>query len=166
MSDILSRINNMKKRNLFNKVFHRQALEEQEAKYVDSKNLVQMSYDIQVKIDGCQTLIELLHVHKELWDKGFQNFNLGPCQWGMFRTHDISKMHPSEVFLGGIWGLTTRNIPFWEVYSDEDMSGNGFGLDDSTKIYDLIMNQYRRLLQLNVEDITHKAQLYIKEYEM
>lgn len=138
---------------------------EQKEQYIRCQNLINCSYDIQVEIDGCQTLVELLHVHKDLWNKGFQNFNLGPCSWGMFRTKSIPNMHPSEVFLGGIWGLSTRNIPFWEAYSDEDMSGNGFGLDDSTKIYDLIMNQYRRLLWLNVEDLTNKAKDYVREYE-
>lgn len=165
MLDTLFVIDNMKKRNIFNIMFHYKELMEQKEQYIKCQNLIDCSYDIQVEIDGCKTLVELLHAHKDLWNKGFQNFNLGPCSWGMFRTTSIPKMHPSEVFLGGIWGLSTRNIPFWEAYSDEDMSGNGFGLDPSTKIYDLIMNQYRKLLRLNVEDITNKARLYIKEYE-
>lgn len=162
---ILSRINNMKKRNIFNLMFHYKELVEQKERYIKCQNLIDCSYDLQVEIDGCKTLVELLHAHKDLWNKGFQNFNLGPCSWGMFRTKSIPEMHPSEVFLGGIWGLSTRNIPFWEAYSDEDMSGNGFGLDPSTKIYDLIMNQYRRLLWLNVEDLTNQAKDYVREYE-
>jgi hypothetical protein len=64
------------------------------------------------RVTGVTSLLGLLSLHKEVWAAGFQNENLGPDSCGMFRTESIPNMKPEEVYLGNIWGLWTKNIPF------------------------------------------------------
>lgn len=90
------------------------------------------------RINNSNSLLELLECHKFAWSQGFQNKNLGPNKYGMFRTNSIPEMTPEEVYLGNIWGLWTQNIPFWESCNDE-------------KVYKIIFNQYQRLLKSNIE---------------
>lgn len=104
-----------------------------------------------------------MNIHKDAWKSGFQNENIGPCPYGMFRTSDIPTMTPNEVYLGGIWGLVTKPIPFWEEHKDESYGCNGFGLDENISLYTLIVNQYKNLLLSNIEVIYYNAQ---KEYNI
>ena len=70
-------------------------------------------------------------------------------------------MTPEEVYLGGIWGLSTNNIPFWSQNKDETMAGNGFGINDDKLIYELIMQQYRRHLRSNFNVLATKAKEWL-----
>lgn len=51
-------------------------------------------------------------IHKRIWRKGFRNANLGPDEYGMFRTKDINLMTIDEVYIGGIYDTLT--IAQWE----------------------------------------------------
>ena len=72
-------------------------------------------------------------------------------------------MTPDEVYLGGIWGLLTKPIPFWEEHKDEPYGCNGFGIDENISLYAMIVNQYKSLLLSNIKVIYHNAQ---KEYNI
>ena len=104
-------------------------------------------------IEEATDLIQLLSVHKKIWVYGFRNQNLGPCEFGMFRTDNILHMTQDEVFLGNIYGLWTFSIREWNHRADE-----GY--------YDIIVRQYRDLLESNVKAIEHNAKKYVEEYEM
>ena len=145
------------KDNWWNRIFHHKTLEawNQEAKKF--RKIIGWYKNIIEELNEAKSLEEILSVHKHAWEVGFRNINIAPCEWGMFRTHDILQMQPSEVYLGGIWGLTTKNIPFWNDNREETMAGNGFGIDDNKLIYDIIMQQYRNHLRSNFQAIRRDA---------
>ena len=64
----------------------------------------QQRYDLCTKylseLSSAGSLMELLELHKRMWKEGIQHNNIGPNEYGMFRTKDIASMEPSEVFLG------------------------------------------------------------------
>lgn len=109
------------------------------------------------RVTGATSLMELLSIHKELWDAGFQNRNLGPCPYGMFRTESIPDMKPQEVFLGDIWGLWTRDITVWEEHKDEGKTFGGFVIYEYLTVYQIILNQYKSILANNVKAIEKNA---------
>ena len=115
------------------------------------------------RVTGSTSLMELLSIHKELWDAGFQNENLGPCHYGMFRTESIPDMKPDEVWLGNIYGLFTKNVPFWEKYKDEGKTGGGFVIYEYLTVYQIVLSQYKRLLSSNVKAIEKNAAEQLEE---
>lgn len=106
-----------------------------------------------------------MNIHKVTWIIGFQNENLGPDKYGMFRTENIPTMQPSEVFLGGIWGLFTHAIPFWEERKSQPYGCNGFNMDPEISLYGIVLDQYKRLLISNIEDIWNKAERLLVVYK-
>lgn len=153
------------KNNIWNRLFNQKDLESQEEVYLENQKLIGLGSETLQSIEEAEKLSELLSVHKVAWSRGYRNNNLGPCDWGMFRTRDILSMTADEVYLGNIWGLTTHNICFWDEHIEDDMSCNGFGVDPNTKIYDLIMQQYRTLLYKNIEKIITEAKEYVRDFE-
>lgn len=117
------------------------------------------------KVTGAKTLMEILNLHKELWATEFQNVNLGPDSCGMFRTKSIPTMKAEEVFLGDIWGLFTKNIPFWDKYQGEGKRGGGYPIYEYLTVYQIILGQYKRLLSSNVQAIAKDAKEKLKELE-
>lgn len=99
------------------------------------------------KLNTINSLPELLKYHKYLWDEGYRCDATCPNRYGMFRTDDIMTMRPEDVYLGGIWGLSTNNIPFWENARDEMYGENGFCINPDMPIYTLILNQYKNMLR-------------------
>ena len=87
----------------------------------------------------------------------FQNENIGPCPYGVFRTLDIPSMTPDQIYLGGIWGLFTHSIPFWEEHKNDKYGCNGFGIDENLSLYEMIVDQYRKLLSSNIRAMFNKA---------
>lgn len=149
------------KNNLFNKIFRRKKLTEYLRKVDKSKALVGWYPHLEQRLKSATSLGQLLAIHRDAWNLGFQNPNLGPCPWGMFRTKSIPEMTPEEVYLGGIWGLSTNNIPFWSQNKEETMAGNGFGINDDKLIYELIMQQYRCHLRSNFNVLAKKAEEWL-----
>ena len=116
-------------------------------------------HDISAIPDGPDTLMKLFNAHVEMWNDGVRNANIGPLDYGMFRTADISRMHPSEVFLGGKNGYFTHDIEFLEKEKDKAMErqrreGKSPELPD---FYVAACCQYRRHLLSNVEDIRNNV---------
>ena len=147
----------MRKNNAWNRLFHKAEVQE---------NIKQMSiYTKQClegqrfldKIEGPNTLITLMNIHKDAWGTGFQNKNIGPCPYGVFRTLDIPSMTPDQIYLGGICGLFTHSIPFWEEHKEAKYGCNGFGIDENLSLYEMIVNQYRKLLSSNIRAMFNKA---------
>ena len=141
------------KENLWNKLFHKKTLTEQKQKYKKAKRIIGWKDQLFQDLNEAKNLTDIMLVHQHAWELGYQDIRLAPCEWGMFRTKNISEMKPEEVYLGNIWGLRTANIPFWEENKEETMAGNGFGIKDDTLIYDLIMKQYRDHLKSNFHAI-------------
>lgn len=147
----------MRKNNAWNRLFHKVEVQ---------KNVKQMSiYTKQClegqrfldKIEGPNTLITLMNIHKDAWGTGFQNENIGPCPYGVFRTLDIPSMTPDQIYLGGIWGLVTKPVSFWEERKEDKYGCNGFGIDENLSLYEMIVDQYRKLLSSNIRAMFNKA---------
>ena len=87
------------------------------------------------RLERSDSLLDLFSLHRQIWDSGIRNANIGPCEYGMFRTQNISSMMPEEVYLGNISGLFTLPLPQWIGTAEEP----------------IIMQQYREHLISNVK---------------
>lgn len=154
----------MKKNNWFNRTLHSKEVEANQAEATKQTALYARRDEILEQIRSATTLEQLLNLHKKIWKEGYQNENIGPCCYGIFRTESIETMKPEDVYLGGIYGLITRNIPFWEARKEDEYGANGFGITPETKLYDLIVKQYRRHLVNNIHAIAEQARQMTEEY--
>ena len=155
----------MRKNNLLNRIFFKKEIRKNMEDAVLKHTLSKNGARIVNAINKCDSLEELLSIHKEAWIVGFQNENLGPDKYGMFRTKNIPTMQPSEVFLGGIWGLFTHAIPFWEERKSQPYGCNGFGINPEISLYSIILDQYKRLLISNIKDIWCEAERLLVVYK-
>ena len=154
----------MRRNNIWNRIFHNKEIKKNIAecnKFLTWNNQGQQFLDA---IGKAISLYRVLSIHRDAWGTGFQNSNIGPCAYGMFRTKDISKMTAEEVYLGGIWGLCTYNLPFWEKHKDDKYGCNGFGIDENTSLYELILNQYKNILTSNIEAMMQQAKAELHLY--
>ena len=154
----------MRRNNIWNRIFHNKEIKKNIAecnKFLTWNNQGQQFLDA---IGKAISLYRVLDIHRDAWGTGFQNSNIGPCAYGMFRTKDISKMTAEEVYLGGIWGLCTYNLPFWEKHKDDKYGCNGFGIDENTSLYELILNQYKNILTSNIEAMMQQAKAELHLY--
>ena len=99
----------------------------------------QQRYDLCTKylseISNAGSLMDLFDIHKRMWAEGLRHANIGPDEFGMFRTDDILMMKPSEVYLGNVYGLWTAPLNEWIGTKDEH----------------IIREQYRNHLSSNVD---------------
>ena len=149
---------------MWNKIFHNKEIKKNITKcnkFLTWNNQGQQFLDA---IDKAISLYRVLDIHRDAWGTGFQNENIGPCAYGIFRTKDISKMTAEEVYLGGIWGLCTYNLPFWEKHKDDKYGCNGFSLDENTSLYELILNQYKNILTSNIKAMMQQAKAELHLY--
>ena len=155
----------MKRNNIWNRLFHKAEIKENKKKmsiYVKQRETGQSFINA---IKNCDSLITLIHIHKDAWGSGFQNKNIGPDPYGVFRTSDILTMTPCEVFLGGIYGLNTNPIPFWEQHKNDKYGCNGFGIDENDSLYEIILNQYKNLLLSNIRYMLKVADMNYPYYK-
>lgn len=155
----------MLKENCWNKLFHKNELKEQSEKYRKSKIMVSLYKDLKDDLRKANNLSELINIHKFAWKYGYQNSNLGPCYYGMFRTNDIMSMTDDDVYLGNIYGLFTKNVRYWNEHIDDRYGVNGFGLNPEMNLYDLILGQYKELLNSNITELYYKAYTFINRFE-
>ena len=153
------------KNNIWNRLFHKDTLVKQKELYNKYKKMVGFYNELLDEVKNSTSLYELLDIHESAWGIGFRNMNLGPCEYGMFRTKDILYMNSSEVFLGGIYGLNTHSLYYWEQHSSDCIGPNGFGLDEKITIYSLILDQYRKHLLSNFRILMHTSKDYVFWYE-
>ena len=154
----------MRRNNMWNRIFHNKEIKkniEECNKFINWNNQGQQFLDA---IDKAISLYRVLDIHRDAWGTGFQNENIGPCAYGIFRTKDISKMTAEEVYLGDICGLCTYNLPFWEKHKDDKYGCNGFGIDENTSLYELILNQYKNILTSNIEAMIQQAKAELHLY--
>ena len=151
----------MKANNLFNRIFYKKKLAELKKQALTYKQQLEHGTQIIDAIHKCNSLTELVELHKLVWVNGFKNENLAPQRYGMIRANSIEELTPKDVFLGGIWGLNTYPIPFWEEYKGHKYGVNGFGIDPSYDLYTLILDQYKYLVKSNVQFLYEKA---VKEF--
>ena len=155
----------MRTNNLFNRIFHKKELAELKKQALIYKKQLEHGVQIIAAIHKCDSLTELVELHKLAWANEFKNENLSPQQYGMIRAASIESLTPNQVFLGGIWGLYTRPIPFWEEHKGDKYGCNGFGLDPNTDLYTLILNQYKGLIVSNVQSLYKKANNEYSKYK-
>lgn len=73
------------KDNIWNKFFHKKKL--QKRKELKRLNDIVMSADdFLPRLKECDSLLGIMHLHKEMWGHGLRNKHIGPCQEGIFRT--------------------------------------------------------------------------------
>ena len=152
------------KEHFWNRLLHGDAIERQRGEVARLEKLVALSEPILKNLAECKSLLGLLSIHKDLWGSGFQNKNLGPNEYGMFRTKDIAQMQPEEVYLGNIFGLWTYTIPEWEKNGHSWIGFNDYGIVSTTTTYEVVVNQYKRFLKNNVESITSDARDFLYNY--
>ena len=156
----------MKENNWFNRIFFKDTLLREKNKYRKLKIMLSEYPELMDKVINAKNLLNIYTLHLKLWASGFRNKNLAPCEWGMFRTKDISTMTPDQVFIGGVFGLNTHNIPSWDACDKNEIYGpNGFGLQKDAKVYDIIVDLYRNVLKCNLESIKEDAEEFTTEYE-
>ena len=155
----------MKTNNLFNRIFHKKELAELKKQALIYKKQLEYGVQIIAAIHKCDSLTKLVELHKLAWANEFKNENLAPQRYGMIRSNSIEELTPNQVFLGGIWGLNTYSIPFWEEYKGHKYGYNGFGLDPNTDLYTLILNQYKGLIVSNVQSLYQKAKNEYSKYK-
>lgn len=155
----------MRKNNTWNRLFHKAEVQENQKQHNIYLKQCLEGQGILDALESCKSLITLVSIHKDAWGTGFQNENLGPCPCGYIRTTDISTMTPDQIYLGGIWGLFTHNIPFWEEQKGSKYGANGFGLDPELDLYEMILNQYKGFLTSNIRSMFSKARVHYREYK-
>ena len=153
----------MRTNNLFNRIFHKKELAELKKQALIYKKQLEYGVQIIAAIHKCDSLTKLVELHKLAWANEFKNENLAPQPYGMIRSNSIEELTPSQVFLGGIWGLNTYPIPFWEEHKGRKYGCNG--LDPNTDLYTLILNQYKGLIESNVQSLYQKAKNEYSKYK-
>ena len=155
----------MRRNNMWNRIFHNKEIKRNIVecnKFLTWNNQGQYFLDA---IGKAISLYRVLAIHRDAWGTGFQNNNLGSCSYGMFRTENIPTMKPEEIFLGGIWGLFTHAIPFWEERKSQPCGCNGFGIDPEISLYSIILDQYKNLLISNIDNIWCEAEKALVVYK-
>ncbi len=154
------------KRNLWNRIFHKKQLQRQSQEMERLKQIIRDAEFFLNILRDCTDLRQLLQIHKDMWRSGIRNRDIGPCDYGMFRTKDILDMKPEEVYLGDIYGLWTFSIPTWEQQK-ENKYGDGavqWGFSPDITLYEIVFNQYRRLLTSNLEAIREEYENSLARY--
>lgn len=155
----------VRKNNIINKILHFSEINKNFSDYYYQRSLVNNSKKVFQKIINASNFEQLIIAHKYAYEKGYHE-NLEPNKYGMFRTSTIESMTPDEVFLGGIYGLFTKNIPFWEEHGSEKLGVNGWGLNPKRSLYDIVFNQYRLHLLNNVNWVVARVIIKVQEYEV
>lgn len=154
----------MRKNNWLNRLFHKAEIANNQKDATLKSTLYARKDEVLRNLDQCETLGEVLAFHKQIWKDGYRNTNIGPCSYGYYRADSIESMTPEDVYLGGIWGLYTKNIPFWEEHRDDKYGYNGYGLDPEQSLYEMILNQYKRQLRSNIKEIAEQAYCKKQDY--
>lgn len=128
----------------FNRLFKTKKINESIIDMAINQHIIDRTQYWMQQLDACQHLGELMRVHKKMWRDGFNHPNIGPDEYGMYRTKDINTMTIDDVYLGGVYGLNTNNITFWENRGDDPYN-------ESASCYDVVFNQYYNHLMKNVQ---------------
>lgn len=105
-------------------------------------------------ISGAKTLLELLEIHKEVWNIGFQNCQIGPNT--TFRCKDIAAMKADDVYLGDIFGLWVFTIPEWEQYKSNEKRGGCDKIYDYLTAYEIVLRWYKETLSTAISNLVER----------
>jgi hypothetical protein len=152
----------MRKNNFWNRIFHASEVQRLQEKFEHIETQLQMGPSIMDSICNTKDLQSMLNLHKIIYPTF--SLNIGPDKYGMFRCESISTMTPHQVYLGGIYGLNTCAIPYWEQYTNEPFGVNSFGIDEDESLYGIILDQYRHHLLANVRAEYEQAEKEYPEY--
>ena len=136
--------------NLWNRLFRSKELK----KYKEwVKRVLGWHSQLLEDLRRAESLQDLIDVHKHAWEIGYQNYDLAPLEWGMFRCNSIPELTLDTLYLGDIHGLWTNTGKFWECHKHEEIGPNGYGFREDMLIYDIIVNQYKLILVKNINTI-------------
>lgn len=160
----------MKRNNLWNHLFHQREVEEYLKRSMKLNGLIKDAPNLLARIgkvtynqnnasepahiSGAKTLLEVLAIHKEAWNIGFQNRHLGPNM--TFRCKDIGIMAADDVFLGDIFGLWTATIPEWEKYKTEGKRGGAWEIYNYLTPYEIILRWYKETLSTEISNLVEQ----------
>lgn len=144
---------NMKSFNTWNCFFHKKELKKELANLFIINTIIERYQEFMDKIDVSQTFDDVLYYHKEAWKAGFQNENIGPCPYGIFRANSIEDMNLNDIYLGGIYGLFTLPASDWEKIGNVDE-------------FNTVLKQYKNLLTNNFTTIYLKARRLYDSYRV
>ena len=150
--------------NLFNRIFRKEKLLKQRKEYERVCKRLQKADEFKKALERCDSLLKMVAIHKDMWNSGFQNKNIGPDKYGYFRTKSIPDMKPDDVYLGDIYGLFTFPIPEWENNWNALYGANGFGINPGTRTYDLILQQYRQHLKSNLLAMVSREKQWLEDW--
>lgn len=145
------------KNNLWNRIFHSKALKEYQAWKKVAEAIIGWNKQLNEDLQRAKSLQDLINVHKHAWEIGYRDSNLGPCPWGLFRCDSIPELTLDNLYLGNIYGLWTNTGRYWEQHRSETIGVNGFGIKEYELIYDLLMQQYKRILKSNINAISEQT---------
>lgn len=157
----------MKKNNKINRILFRNSIKKNQELMQEITRKINMCDDYIGTLKGtaiennASTLCKLFDLHKEIWNNGIRNKNIGPDRYGIFRTEDISTMKYSEVYLGNIFGLWTLPIPEWVDKTERYCYSSSVAQLSELEI---VTKQYKDLLLSNIKDI--KSNLMLEQYKM
>lgn len=156
----------MKRNNLWNRIFHKKEILLNKERFSLNKELINSVHEILSKLKKATELPDVLKIHKEAYALGFNCPELDVDEHGMFRAKSIQSMNEHQVFLGNTYGLVTAAIAYWEKYRNEPYGINSFGVKEDYPLYDIILNQYKHHLRVNIENMIAKATKENREYEL
>ena len=102
--------------------------------------------DLKRLSDNATSLKECFDIHKAAIDLGLLNRNIDADMSGIVRTGDIQNLSKEEIFLGGQYGVFTKNMTIFEA-----------NRNTRPDAYMLALNQYRKLLSSNFQEIWEKV---------
>lgn len=141
----------------WNRTFHAKELSAYKAKKRTWTAMIGWKRQLDQNLEKANSLQGLINVHRFAWTIGYQNLNLGPCPWGMFRCDNILDLDLGSLYLGDIYGLWTFKGSDWEASKGKQMGPNSYNIPEETLVYDLIVRQYRRHLQANFNHLVQEA---------
>ena len=100
-------------------------------------------------VEIAESLTDLYILHIKMWANGIRHEHFGPDKYGMFRTDDILMMTPEEVYLGNIWGLFTKQLPYWETCPADEQR--------------LVIKQYQNILISNMKAMKRDLKKTLQE---
>lgn len=112
--------------------------QQKEAKAAELRKMKCNMYYYLERLNYAMALMDIFTLHIQMWGAGIRHQNFGPDQFGMFRTLDILRMKPTEVFLGNIYGRNTLSLDTWSRTGDKEDK-------------QIVLNQYKNLLISNLK---------------
>lgn len=153
----------MKTNNLFNNIFHRSEIKENKKQYNLYKQQIKEGKIVLELLTKATDLQTVLNIHKDL--VFFNHPCIDPDPWGRFRCQLRSTMSPDQVYLGGIYGLNTQAIPFWEAHKNDLYGINSFGISKDHSLYDIVLTQYKNILINTITTLYHTALKEVPKYK-